>query len=169
MSCFTLEKWDLRYIDDVAELADNPKVAANLRDGFRNPYTREQAEEYIKSCIENDETRQVCRAIVVDGRAVGSVGVYLEEDVYRKTAEVGYWLGEPYWGRGIVAEAVGRICEFAFAHYDIVRIHADPYARNAASRRVLEKAGFVLEGVLRKNVFKDGEILDSCVYALIKD
>ncbi len=105
----------------------------------------------------------------MDGEAVGSIAVTLKDDVYRKSAELGYWLAEPYWNRGIMTEAVRRICRHAFAAYDIVRIFAEPFACNTASRRVLERAGFTLEGVIKMSVYKNGRMLDSCIYALLKE
>lgn len=165
---FTLEKWDARMIGDVAQNANNEKIARNLRDAFPHPYTWEDAAGYVTMCAENDESRQICRAIVIDGHAVGSVGVFAESDVYRKSAELGYWLAEPYWGQGVMTAAVRQICEQAFGKFDLVRIHAEPFAHNIGSRRVLEKAGFALEGVKRKSVCKNGEICDSCIYALVR-
>lgn len=165
---FALVPWSLDFVDDVARYADNPAVARNLRDVFPNPYTREDAQGYIEACIAREGQGQLCRAIVLDGEAVGSVGVFAGDDVYRKSAELGYWLAEPFWCRGIMTEAVRRICADAFARFDVVRIHAEPYARNKGSRRVLEKAGFILEGTLKKSVYKNGELLDSCIYALLR-
>ena len=166
---FELERWDEKYIADVAEYANNPNIARNLRNAFPYPYTWEDAKEFVFSCMQNDERRQCARAIVVEGRAVGSIGVFLGSDVYEKSAELGYWLAEPFWGKGIMAEAVRRICGIVFDRYGIVRIFAEPFASNTGSRRVLEKAGFRLEGILEKSVFKCGKILDSCIYALLKE
>ena len=106
---------------------------------------------------------------MVDGEAVGSISLTLGSDVYRRSAELGYWLGKPFWGRGIMTAAVTAMCRDGFGTWDIVRIHAEPFARNAASRRVLEKAGFTLEGTLRQSVYKNGEMLDSCIYALLRE
>ena len=166
---FTLRDWNISDTESVAKYANNPKIAANLRNGFPNPYTMADAKSYIKGCIFEDKTKRRSFAIDVDGEAVGSIGVFLEDDVYCKTAEVGYWLGEPFWGKGIVTEAVRRICKYAFENYDIVRIYAEPYAYNTASRTVLENAGFELESILKQNVFKNGVIHDSCMYALLRD
>lgn len=165
---FILRPWQSGDIESVQRYADNAKIAANLRDVFPHPYTLEDARWYVDSCISGSEDRQLCRAIVVDGQAVGSIGIFLKDDVYRKSAELGYWLGEPFWGQGIMTGAVRRICEEAFLRYDLVRIFAEPFAHNTGSRRVLEKAGFQLEGVLRKSVCKNGKIGDSCIYALIR-
>ena len=164
-----LRPWRLPDAADVARYADNRKIAANLRDVFPWPYNRQDAVDFVESCVRNEGRGQLCRAIEVDGAAVGSIGLFLGKDVYRRSAEIGYWLAEPFWGRGIMTAAVTAMCREGFAAWDIVRIHAEPYARNLASRRVLEKAGFTLEGTLRRSVFKNGEMLDSCIYALLRE
>lgn len=164
-----LRPWRISDIPDVARCAANPKIAANLRDCFPYPYTEADARDYVTSCIQAGESRQLCRAIEVEGRAAGSIGVFLQDDVYRKSAELGYWLAEEFWGRGIMTDAVRRLCDEAFQRFGIVRIYAEPYAYNLGSRRVLEHAGFQLEGVLRKSVFKNGQLYDSCIYARILD
>jgi ribosomal-protein-alanine N-acetyltransferase len=165
---FTLRPWRTDDAESVAALADNAKIAANLRDGFPHPYTSDNARAFIAACLGADETSKLFYAIDIGGAAAGSIGVFGKDDVYRKTAELGYWLGEPFWGGGVMTRAVYLICRIAFSKLDIVRIEAEPYAWNAASRRVLEKTGFELEGVLEKNVFKNGALGDSCVYALIR-
>jgi ribosomal-protein-alanine N-acetyltransferase len=99
---------------------------------------------------------------------VGSIGLRLQADVYRRTAEIGYWLAEPYWGRGIMTEAVRAIAEYGFTTFEIARIEADVFARNVASARVLEKAGFTLEGVLRNRITKDGGTMDALLYAVVR-
>lgn len=166
---FELRAWKPEDVDSVARYANNPKIAANLRDAFPYPYTQEDAETYVGSCVNEDFTCQLTRAIVVNGEAVGSIGVFLGTDVYRKSAELGYWLAEPFWKNGIMSAAVRQICEDAFARFDIVRIHAEPFAFNKGSRQVLEKAGFALEGTLRKSVYKNGAMQDSCLYALLRE
>ena len=166
---FELRKWNLEDSHDVAHYANNKKIAANLRNVFPYPYTLADAEGYIRSCVENSEERQICRAIVVDGHVAGSVGIFCGTDVYEKSAELGYWLAEEFWGNGIMTEAVKQLCQEAFAKFDIIRIYAEPFAYNTGSRRVLEKAGFSLEGIMKKGVFKNGQIQDYCMYALLKD
>ena len=165
---FSLRAWEFSDIDSLTSYANNAKIAANLRNAFPFPYSKSDAESYLSGCIRKGSERQLSLAIVVDGEAAGSIGIFLKDDVYEKSGELGYWLAEPFWGRGIVTAAVKEICAMAFHRYDLVRIFAEPYARNIASCRVLEKAGFELEGVLRKSVFKNGQILDSCLYALVK-
>ena len=165
----TLRPWREADAEDVARFANDARVAANLRDVFPHPYALADAESFIGMCTRSTDEGELYRAIVVDGRAAGGISVCVGSDVYRRSAELGYWLGAPFWGRGIMTAAVGQICREAFQRLDIVRIHAEPYARNGASRRVLEKAGFTLEGTLRRSVYKNGEILDSCIYALLKE
>lgn len=165
---FILRKWNLEDVPSVARYANNEKIARYLRDGFHYPYTLEDASSYVGSCVSDTSGSNLCRAIDIDGVAVGSIGVFPCNDVYRKSAELGYWLGEEYWSKGIMTEAVNRICAEAFEKFEIVRIYAEPFAHNIGSRRVLEKAGFTLEGVMKNGVFKNGQIYDYCMYALLK-
>ena len=167
---FILRPWRREDVEDVLRYANNEKIARNLRNIFPYPYIRTDAENFVNSCLEADETCQMFRAIEAEGRAVGSIALCRGGDVYVRTAELGYWLAEDYWGQGIMTQAVRQICREGFEQWDdLVRIYAEPYARNAPSRRVLEKAGFALEGVLRQNVFKEGEVCDSCMYALLRE
>lgn len=166
---FTLRPWQSGDAADIVRHANDPSVAGNLRDVFPYPYTLADAEDYIRACIASDGKGQLCRAIVVDGKAAGSIGVFLGSDVYRRSAELGYWLGRAYWRQGIMSAAVRAICGEAFRNWDIVRIYAEPFAGNAGSRGVLEKAGFTLEGVLRKSVCKNGILMDSCIYAKLRE
>ena len=164
----TLRKWQIGDGPSIARYGNNPKIAANLRDGFPYPYTLADGRAFVERCIGGDETLQCCRAIVVDGEAVGSIGVFLQTDVYRKCGELGYWLGEPFWGQGIMTRAVEEICDHVFANYDVARIYAEPFAENVGSRRVLEKAGFALEGTMRWGAVKNGRLMDWCMYAKLK-
>ena len=166
---FKLRKWENEDVADVAHYAKNPKMAANLRNAFPYPYTTEDAKGYVNSCVENTEERYITRAIEVDGHAVGSIGVFCGTDVYEKSGEMGYWLAEEFWGRGIMSEAVKQICAEAFERFDIVRIYAEPFAYNTGSRRVLEKADFTLEGVMKRGVYKNGRFHDYCMYALLRE
>ena len=107
-------------------------------------------------------------AITVDGNVIGSIGVFRQENIHRQTAELGYYIAEGYWGKGIMTEAVQQICRYVFDNSDIIRIYAEPFAYNAPSCRVLEKAGFQYEGTLRKNAVKNGRVIDMKMYALLK-
>lgn len=165
---FQLRRWRMEDAKDVANCANNEKIAKNLRNVFPYPYTLDDARGYVKSCVNNDESRQICRAIVVDEKVIGSIGIFLGYDVYEKSGELGYWLSEDYWGKGIVSLAVKQLCKEAFDRYDIVRIFAEPFEHNIGSRRVLEKAGFTLEGIMRKGVCKNGSLFGYCMYAILK-
>jgi len=165
---FTLREWEITDIESVAVNANNNKIAEKLRNVFPHPYSKVDAEFFVNMCINADKTKDLFLAIDVDGKAVGSIGVFKQDDVYCKSGELGYWLGEEYWGKGIVTEAIKQICEIAFDKFDIVRIFAEPYSHNIGSRKVLEKAGFELEGIMKKGVFKNGEIHDYCMYSLIR-
>ena len=165
---FELRKWDREFADDLAIHANNKNIAANLRDAFPHPYTKKDAKDYIAHCIANEGRTQICRAIYVNDEAVGSVGIFIGEDVYRKSAEIGYWLSEKYWDRGIMSQAVKSICEKAFERFDIVRIYAEPFYDNTPSRKVLDNAGFSLEGVMINGVYKNDQIKDYCMYALVR-
>ncbi len=166
---FILREWKNDDIKDVAAVANNEKIANNLRNAFPNPYTYEDAEFYVNSCINAGDEHQYTRAIVVDEKVVGSIGVFMGSDVYDLTGELGYWLAETHWGLGIMTDAVKQICKEVFDRYDIVRIYAEPFEHNSGSRRVLEKAGFNCEGIMKNGVHKNGKIFDYCMYALLAD
>ncbi|MEM7036443.1 MAG: GNAT family protein [Bacteroidota bacterium] len=151
-------------LDSLVEVADNPNIAANMTDRFPHPYTREAGEAFLQFCMKNTPANIL--AIDVDGKMVGAIGIHPEEDVYRKNAEMGYWLGEPYWGKGIVTRAVKQMVDYAFEHFDLVRIYARPYGYNLASKRILEKCGFQLEAKFEKTVFKNGELLDQYLFGI---
>ena len=166
---FTLRQWRREDAADVARYADNEKIAQNLRDVFPHPYTLADARGFVDICVTGDPEITLFRAIEADGHVIGSIALSRGSDVYQKTAELGYWLAEEYWGRSIMTRAVKQICEEGFSRWDIVRVYAEPFARNAPSRRVLEKAGFTLEGVMRRGVYKRGQVLDFCMYALLRE
>lgn len=166
---FTLRPWEKEDAESVAVAANNEKIAQNLRNVFPHPYTLADAEWYVNDCITHGEERQITRAIVVDGKAVGSIGIFVKDDVYEKSGELGYWLAEECWGKGITTEAVKKICNEAFDRFDIIRIYAEPFAHNVGSRRVLEKAGFTCEGIMRDGVYKNGNVYSYCMYSLLKE
>ena len=146
--------------------ANNPKIWQNVRDAFPHPYTMGDAIEWIKIAGSADPLTNF--AIQVDESAVGGIGIVLNSDIYRRSAELGYWLGEEYWGRGVVSEAARAVSEWAFSNFDLCRIHAGVFEWNPASARVLEKAGFQLEARLKKAVTKQGRTGDELVYAITR-
>jgi RimJ/RimL family protein N-acetyltransferase len=143
--------------------ANNRAIWLKMRDRFPYPYTRADAEGWIRIASARDP--QADFAIEVAGEAVGGVGLMLHEDVERVSAEIGYWLGESLWGRGIMSAAVNAVTEYAFSALGLTRVYAVPYAHNAASMRVLEKAGFAREGRMRRSAIKDGVVLDQLLFA----
>lgn len=151
----------------LAELANNIKIAENLRDAFPHPYSLADAEKFIDMCLKHNPTQAF--AIEYDGEYAGNIGLHPETDVYRKSAEIGYFLGEPYWGKGIITKAVKQIVEYGFANLDIVRIHTGVFEYNEASQRVLEKCGFKKEAVFEKAIFKKNQLWNEVRYALVKD
>lgn len=151
----------------MVELANNPKISVNLRDGFPNPYTLTDAENFIEKYARL-ESSQIF-AIEFNGEYVGNIGLHKGIDVYQKSAEIGYFIGEPYWNLGITSKAVNLICDFGFKKMDIVRIHAGIFEFNPSSMRVLEKCGFKREAIFEKAIVKNGKIYNEFRYAKVKD
>jgi RimJ/RimL family protein N-acetyltransferase len=133
------------------------------------PYTEDDALSYIQLVLDTPKESAYHWAIIAYDKAIGSIGLLRKDNVHRLTAELGYYIAEPYWGKGIMTDVVKEVCVWAFANTNIVRIFAEPFARNAASCRVLEKAGFLFEGLMRRNAIKDGEVIDMKLYAIIAD
>jgi RimJ/RimL family protein N-acetyltransferase len=160
-----VRSWQPRDVTSLVRHANNRKVAINLRDRFPFPYTRRDGREFIK--MARRMKPESFFAIAVDGQAVGGIGFVPHQDVERVSSEVGYWLGETFWGRGITTEALIAVTSYAIATHGFTRLFALPFAHNEASCRVLEKAGYVLEARLRKSAIKDGQICDQLQYAFI--
>lgn len=149
----------------MAELADNEKVSRNMRDGFPHPFTVQQAEEKLRAWIRKEPCTFF--AIVWNGEYVGNISLSPGADVYRKTAEIGYFIGEPYWNKGIATRAVKLIVDYGFRELGLARIHTGVFDYNEASMRVLEKCGFEKDGVFKKAVIKNGNILDEVRYSIV--
>jgi RimJ/RimL family protein N-acetyltransferase len=163
----TVRSWEWRDRDAIVRHANNRNVWINLRDRFPHPYTQTDARTWLDSVVGNlPETNF---AIAVEGEAVGGIGYTTQHDVDHRAAEIGYWLGEDFWGRGIATEALKTVTEHAFANHDLCRLYAHVFAWNPASARVLEKAGYEFEGRLRKSVTKNGQTIDQLMYAIIRD
>jgi [ribosomal protein S5]-alanine N-acetyltransferase len=162
----TIRPWRLDDAESLTRHANNRKVWLSLRDKFPHPYTTEDARRFLEATVKIKPITIFC--IAVNSAAVGGIGIHLGIDVHRHTAELGYWLGEEFWGRGIMTEAVGGFTDFCFDNFSLRRIYAEPFGNNPASARVVEKAGFTFEGRLKNNVIKDGELLDSLLYAKTK-
>ena len=167
MKC-RIRKWELSDAKDLAVALSNKKVQDNLRDGLPYPYTEQDGKEFISAMLSADENETFAFAITVDNMVIGSIGIFRQGNIHRQTAELGYYIAEEYWGKGIMTEAVKQICEYVFANSDIIRIYAEPFAYNIASCRVLEKVGFQYEGTLRSNAVKNGRVSDMEMYSLLK-
>jgi [ribosomal protein S5]-alanine N-acetyltransferase len=166
LSRSTLRPWLPGDEESLVRHANNRKLWRNLRDAFPHPYSLADAQHWIQ--IANPSLPITNFAIVVEGAAVGGIGLVLKDDVFRRSGEIGYWLGEEFWGCGIVTEAVRTVTEYAFATFDLCRVYAGVFEWNPASMRVLEKAGYEFECRLRKSVTKDGETIDELIYAVVR-
>jgi ribosomal-protein-alanine N-acetyltransferase len=164
----TLRPWRESDLASLVRHADNFNIWINLRDGFPRPYTEEAGRGWLRMALAEDTN--LLLAIEVNGEAVGGIGANFKDDVYRINAEIGYWLSEEYWGRGIVSTAVGLLVDHIFANYpEVHRIYADLFAYNPGSAAVLIKCGFQLEAIHRNSVIKNGKIVDEHRYVRIRD
>ena len=167
MNC-KIRKWKLTDAKDIAVALSNKKIQDNLRDGLPYPYSEQDGIDFISSMLSANEDETFAFAITLDDKAIGSIGVFRQQNIHRQTAEMGYYIAEEYWGKGIMTDAVKQICEYVFKNSDILRIYAEPFAYNTGSCRVLEKAGFQYEGTLRNNAIKNGKVIDMKMYSLLR-
>lgn len=164
-SC-TVRSWEWRDRDAIVRHANNRKVSINLRDRFPYPYTISDARTWLEMVVGHEPVTNF--AIDVAGEAVGGIGFTLQPDVGYRSAEIGYWLGEDFWGRGITTEALIAVSDYAFSRFELCRLYAHVFEGNDASARVLEKAGYAFEGRMRKSVTKEGKTIDQLMYAMIR-
>ena len=167
MNC-QIRPWTLEDAADLAEALNNKNIQNNLRDGLPYPYTESDALDFIQAMLNSDKDATYAFAIVFDGKVVGSIGVFRQNNIHRLTAEMGYYIAEPFWGKGLGTDAIKQVSQYIFKNTDIIRIFAEPFAYNTASCRILEKSGFVFEGTLRSNAIKNGQIIDMKLYSLVK-
>ena len=163
-----IRKWELSDAKELATALSNKNIQDNLRDGLPYPYTEQDGVDFISAMLSTNENDSFAFAIMADNKVIGSIGVFRQGNIHRRTAELGYYIAEEYWGKGIMTEAVKQICEYVFDKSDIIRIYAEPFAYNEASCRVLEKAGFQYEGTLRSNAIKNGKVIDMKMYSLLR-
>ena len=161
-----LRSWQKDDLKALVRHANNPKIAANLRDQFPHPYTRREGIEFLEYAQVQEPESSF--AIEYGGEAVGGVGFQMGRDIARTSAEMGYWLSEELWGRGIATRAVTAMSDWAFENYGLTRVFAMAFAHNAASIRVLEKSGFEREGLLRRSAIKNGVVLDQILFAKVR-
>lgn len=161
---FQLRPFRIADANALAKQANNPKIAANLTDKFPHPYTLEHAQFFIENTMKHSPTNVL--AITIEDEVVGGIGIHPQDDIQRKNAELGYWLAEEYWRKGIISAAIPQMVKYAFENFDIDRIFARPFGTNLASQKVLEKSGFKLEARFEKTLIKNGILLDELVYAI---
>lgn len=167
MNCI-LRKWRLSDAQDLAAALNNEKIQNNLRDSLPFPYTQQDARDYIITMLSSQEDSAFAYAITIDDRAVGSIAAFRQGNIHRRTAELGYYLAESCWGRGIMTDAIRQLCGIIFETTDILRIYAEPFSYNTGSRRALEKAGFRFEGMMKNNAVKNGKVVDMALYSLTR-
>ncbi|MDX1683856.1 MAG: GNAT family protein [Saprospiraceae bacterium] len=163
---YVLKRWEEDDIEALLKYANNEKISGNLTDKFPFPYTRESGEEFIKTVKDLDPPRILC--ISNSREAIGAIGVHPQSDIWSRNMEMGYWLAEPFWGRGIITKAVEAMVTHGFNSFDVDRIFARPFGSNEASQRVLEKAGFTLEARFKNTIYKNGQYHDELIYAIRK-
>lgn len=162
-----LKPYRHEFAENLTLVAQNKKIAQNMRDAFPHPYNLQNAHDFIQMCL--DQEKQSVFAIFYKGVFAGSVGLHPQKDVYRKSAELGYYVAEKYWNNGIASKSVSLIVKFGFESLHLTRIYAGVFQNNTASMRVLKNNGFVLEGIKRKAIFKNDKILDEHIYAILNE
>ena len=164
---FTLRPFRNSDLASLVKYANNYNIAKFLTNQFPHPYTDEDGRKFISNVANNDPINVF--AIEVNGEAAGAIGIFPQTDIHEKTAEMGYWLAELFWGNGIITRAIGEMVEYGFETFDVTRIVARPFSTNLASQRVLEKAGFVCEARLKNAVYKNGKYMDELIFATMKN
>lgn len=159
-----LRRWHDSDLETLVQIANNKKIANNLTNKFPHPYTIEAGKAFI--AFANTHTPRHINAIEIDGQIAGGIGIHPQEDISYKNAEMGYWLGEAYWGKGIMTQAVKEMVNYGFKNFDINRIFARPFGTNVGSQKVLEKVGFILEARFEKTLCKNGTYHDELIYAI---
>jgi RimJ/RimL family protein N-acetyltransferase len=163
-----LRPWSISDAPQLAVIADNKQISDNLRDGLPFPYTHEDAQNWL-NIIQPENNPPRFFAITIEKQLVGSIGIVSKTDIYRKNFEIGFFISENFWGKGIAPRAIKAALTYAFTNFDIVRIYAEVFSDNVASRRALEKAGLKLEATLKRNIIKNNIIKDSCIYSILRE
>jgi RimJ/RimL family protein N-acetyltransferase len=165
---FELREWQLSDATSLAENANNIHIWNNVRDYFPHPYSEKDGKQFIKTTLGKPQATTEM-AIVIDGKAVGGIGIVRKTDVERISAEIGYWLGEKYWSKGIMTEVIKDMVSYVFLHFlELKKIYATSFDFNIASQRVLQKAGFECEGILKQAAIKNGKVIYLHYYSMLK-
>ena len=161
-----LRPWTLDDLERLVEEANNIEISKNLSDAFPHPYSIENGKTFIEMASKDDPIHIF--AIEHEGRAIGGIGIHPQSDIFRKNAELGYWLGQQYWNNGIMSKFIPDMVNFAFKTYDINRVFARVFGENISSQKALEKCGFILESHIKGNLFKNGKLQDELIYSVRK-
>jgi ribosomal-protein-alanine N-acetyltransferase len=161
---FKLRPWQLADLESLVKHANNVNIARFMMDQFPHPYAEENGRAFIDWANSHQPARLF--AIEVEGTAVGGIGVHPLTDISRKNAELGYWLSEKFWGKGIMSQAIRQMISYSFQNFEIQRLFARPFGTNLASQKILEKNGFVLEASIKNGFYKNGEFVDELIYAV---
>ena len=164
----SLRKWRLSDAKDLARLLSNRRILNNLRDGLPYPYTEQDAADYITAMLAAPESDTFAYAITAEDKVIGSIGAFRQDNIHARSAELGYYLDESYWGHGIITDAIRQLCDRLFQTTDLLRIYAEPFSYNIGSCRALEKAGFQYEGTLKNYAFKNTRVQDMKLYAMTR-
>ncbi|MBC8153478.1 MAG: GNAT family N-acetyltransferase [Bacteroidetes bacterium] len=162
-----LRPWREGDEEALSRHASNRSIWNNVRDFFPFPYTPRDASSWVRTNKAYLQPNNL--AVEIEGQAVGNVGFTVKDDIYRFNAEIGYWLSEPFWGRGVMSEAVPVMVDYMFKSFQINRIYACVLEGNVGSMRVLDQAGFRAEAILRKATVKNNQYLDEHIYALLRE
>lgn len=161
-----LRPWTINDLDSLVENANNLEISKNLSDAFPHPYTPDNGKAFIEMATKDDPIHIF--AIDFEGRAIGGIGIHPQNDIFRKNAELGYWLGQKYWNKGIMSKFIPDMVDFAFKTYDINRVFARVFGENISSQKALEKCGFTLESHIKGNLFKNGKFQDELIFSIRK-
>ncbi|MDP2721538.1 MAG: GNAT family protein [Bacteroidales bacterium] len=159
-----LRKWEMSDLESLITYANNANIANNLTDVFPHPYTKADGECFITMVQEDDPVKVF--AIEIDGKACGAIGIFPQPDIHKKNAEMGYWLAEPFWGKGIMTKLIGEMIAYGFTTWDIDRIFARPFGSNLASQQILRKNGMKLEARLDQTLWKNNRYEDELIFAI---
>jgi len=162
---YMLRSWRHEDKSALVKYANNRNIWRNMRDEFPTPYREEDAENWLKKAVLNKKTML---AISSNTESIGSISIVINDDIRRLSGALSYWVGEPFWGKGIATESVKTFTNYIFENFEIIRIYAKFFASNTASKRALEKAGFIMEGNFKKAIIKEGKILDQYLYAITR-
>jgi RimJ/RimL family protein N-acetyltransferase len=167
LGIYQIRSYEINDQDALMKYANNDKISKNLRDSFPYPYTERESHAWISAAI--NQNPELNFAIANNDELIGGIGLMLQPDVYRFSAEIGYWIAEPFWGKGIASLTLLALSKYAFEQFDLNRIFAGVFQGNRASMRVLEKSGFKLEGRLRNAVYKENRFKDQLMYSILKE